>query len=114
MDKREITSFIEDWLAVSNAYDTKNYLQKWDDKAVLNDPSVGQIFKGHSGIRNYFESYFIGYKTQTRLVKLDIISENEAHAEMEFTGEFPEGKIGGTFDFTFKNGKIISAKADLI
>ena len=110
----EIKSFIQNWIAVSNAYDTKNYLEKWDEKAVLDDPSVGQIFKGHSGIKKYFESYFIGYKTQTRLVKLNIISENEAHAEMEFTGEFPEGKIGGTFDFTFKDGKIISAKADLL
>lgn len=114
MDKREITAFIEDWLIASNAYDTDAYVEKYLKEAVLDDPSVGQIYKGHSGIKKYFESYFIGYKTQTRLVKLDIISENEAHAEMEFTGEFPEGKTGGTFDFTFKDGKIISAKADLI
>lgn len=110
----EIKSFIQDWIAVSNAYDTKSYLEKWQENAVLDDPSVGQIFKGHSGIKKYFESYFIGYKTQTRLIKLDIISENEAHVEVEFTGEFPEGKIGGTFDFVFKDRKIAKAKAELI
>ena len=109
-----IKSFIEDWLAVSNAYDTKNYLEKWHKEAVLDDPSVGQIFKGHSGIKEYFESYFIDYKTQTRLVKLDIISDNEVHIEVEFTGEFPGNKIGGVFDITFKDGKIAKAKADLI
>ena len=109
----DIKLFIEDWLAVSNAYDTEKYLELWQDKAVLDDPSVGQVFREHSGIKKYFESYFIGYKTQTRLVKLDIISDNEAHLEVEFTGEFPEGKIGGTFDFAFKDGKIDKAKADL-
>jgi ketosteroid isomerase-like protein len=109
-----IKAFIQDWLAVSNAYDTKNYLEKWHKDAVLDDPSVGQVFKGHSGIKKYFESYFIGYKTQTRLVKLDIIVDNEAHIEVEFTGEFPEGKINGIFDFNFRDGKIILAKADLI
>jgi hypothetical protein len=44
---------------------------------------------------------------------LDILPGNEAHIEVEFTGEFPEGKIGGTFDFTFKDGKIDKAKAHL-
>jgi len=91
----DINAFIEDFLAVSNAYDTDGYLEKWQEKAVLDDPSVGRIFKGHSDIRNYFESYFIGYKTQTRLMKLDLISDSEAHIEVEFTGEFPEGRIGG-------------------
>lgn len=110
----DIKLFLEDWLAVSNAYYTEKYLDKWHKNAVLDDPSVGQVFKGHSGIKNYFESYFIGYKTQTRLVKLEIISDNKAHIEVEFTGEFPEGKIGGMFDFTFKDGKIAKAKANLM
>jgi len=110
----DIKLFIDDWLSLSNAYDTEKYLEKWHKEAVLDDPSVGQVFKGHSGIKKYFESYFIGYKTQTRLVKLEIIADNEAHIEVEFTGEFPGNKIGGIFDFTFKDGKIEKVKADLI
>ena len=110
----DIKAFIEDWLVVSNAYDTKSYLEKWHKTAVLGDPSVGQVFKGHSGIRKYFEDYFIGYKTQTRLIKLEIISANEAHIEIEFTGTFPGNKVRGIFDFTFKEGKIAAAKADLM
>jgi ketosteroid isomerase-like protein len=110
----DINEFVKDWLDKSNAYDTEKYLELWQEKAVLDDPSVGQLFKGYSGIKKYFESYFIGYKTQSQLIKLDIISDNEAHIEVEFTGEFPEGKIAGTFDFTFKDGKIDKAKADLI
>lgn len=109
----DIKAFINNFLEASNAYNTEKYVEFWHQNTILNDPSVGQVFKGHSGIRTYFEDYFIGYKTQTQLVKLTIINKNEAHIEVEFTGEFAEGKIGGIFDFTFENGIIISAKADL-
>jgi len=109
-----IKAFVKDWLEKSNAYDTKGYLEKWRKDAILDDPSVGQEFKNHSGIKKYFESYFIGYKTQTKLEKLEITSENEANIEVEFTGQFPEGKIRGTFHFIFKNGKIDKALANLL
>ncbi|MBA0885396.1 nuclear transport factor 2-like protein [Flavobacterium undicola] len=109
----DIKAFLLDWLEISNSYNTENYLAKYQEDAVLDDPSVGRKFIGHEGIREYYTSYFIGYKTQTKLVKLDI-QENNTHLEVEFTGEFPEGKIGGTFDFTFQNEKIATIKADLI
>lgn len=107
-------AFITEFLAVSNAYDVGKYLDKWHKNATLYDPSVGQVFKRHLGIKKYFENYFIGYKTQTRLVKLNIINDNEVHIEVEFTGDFPEGKIGGILEFIFEDGKIVKAKADLI
>lgn len=110
----DIDAFIRDFIAVSNAYDTEKYLELWQENAVLDDPSVGQVFEEHSGIRKYFESYFIGYKTQTRLLTLKMISGDEAHIEVEFTGEFPEKKTGGTFNFIFKDKKIDKAKADLL
>lgn len=109
----DIKSFLEDWIQVSNAYETEKYLDKYLENAVLNDPSVGRKFVGHEGIREYFVSYFIGYKTHTEIVSLEI-NVDKAHLEVEFTGEFPEGKIGGTFDFTFENEKIAFVKADLI
>jgi len=110
----DIKEFIQDWIDKSNTYDTENYLKKWHKDAVLDDPSVGKIFKGHSGIKQYFESYFLDYSTQTRLVKMEIISDHEVHLEVEFTGEFPEGKIGGIFEFILKDGKIDRAVADLL
>lgn len=109
----DINAFLSDWLEASNSYNTGKYLAKYLEDAVLEDPSVGRKFVGHDGIREYYTSYFIGYKTQTRLVKLDIEDDN-THLEVEFTGEFPEGKIGGTFDFTFKDQKIATVIADLI
>ncbi len=109
----DIKAFLSDWIAVSNSYNTEKYLEKYLEDAVLNDPSVGRKFVGHNGIRDYYTSYFIGYKTQTKLMKSDI-GDNKAHLEVEFTGEFPEGRIGGMFDFTFKDEKIATIKADLI
>lgn len=110
----DIEKFIEDWISVSNNYDTEKYLEFYTEDAVLDDPSVGRKFNGKNGIKEYFESYFIGYKTQTKKVDLILKDGSLAHLEVEFTGDFPEGKVGGTFDFTFKQGKIAFVSADLI
>lgn len=109
----DIKRFITDWLHAANTFDTPDFLKFWHPDAILDDPSVGHIFKGHSAIRNYFEDYFISYNTQTRLVRMEIINEQEVHIEVDFTGEFPGGQIGGIFDFLLKDGKIAFAKADL-
>lgn len=108
-----IETFIKDWIEVGNSYDTEKYLEFYLKDAIVDDPSVGRKFIGHDGIKDYFESYFIGYQTQTELSKLEI-KENSAYLEVEFTGDFPEGKIGGSFDFIFKDDKIEFVKADLI
>ncbi len=110
----DITKFIEEWISVSNSYDTEKYLEFYHTNTVLDDPSVGRKFLGKQGVRDYFESYFIGYKTQTQKIAIVLGDENHAHLEVEFTGTFSEGKLGGTFDLVFKDGKIIFAKADLI
>lgn len=109
----DIPAFLSGWIAASNSYDTEAYLEKYQADAVLDDPSVGSSFAGHEGIRDYYTRYFIGYRTQTRMTAI-IVQDHTAHLEVEFTGEFPEGRIGGTFDFTFKEDKIATVKADLL
>lgn len=109
----DIKAFLQSWIEVSNSYDVEKYLAFYLEEAVLDDPSVGKKFIGHKGIRDYFTSYFIGYNTQTKWVKLDIAARH-VHLEVLFTGEFPEGKIGGTFDFTFKDNKIATVRANLL
>lgn len=110
----KIEKLIKDWIVVSNSYNTEKYLSFYGENAILDDRSVGRKFSGKNGIREYFKSYFIGYKTQTKIVQLLVEDENNAHLEVEFTGDFPEGKIGGTFDFTCKYGIIEFLSADLI
>ncbi|WP_432670324.1 nuclear transport factor 2 family protein [Flavobacterium sp. SM2513] len=109
-----IKNFIEDWIEASNAFDTDKYLSFFATAAILEDPSVGRVFNGLEEIRNYFESYFVGYNTNTKIVQLTIADKNHAHLEVEFTGTFPEKIIGGMFDFTFKDEKIMNVKADLL
>ena len=65
-------TLIKNWIAISNSYDTEKYLEFYLKDAILDDPSVGRKFVGHAGIKDYFESYFIEYKTQTKLKKLEI------------------------------------------
>ena len=110
----DIQTIIGDWITAGNAFDTDKYLSFYAEDAVLDDPSVGKKFNGHKGIKTYFDSYFIGYNTQTKLVRLDTTGDNTAHIEVQFTGDFPEGEIGGTFDLAFKTGKITFATADLL
>ncbi|MFV5693357.1 nuclear transport factor 2 family protein [Flavobacterium sp. LT1R49] len=110
----DIHTFINNWIETSNTFDTNKYLDFYLPDAVLDDTSVGRKFIGHKEIKDYFDSYFIGYNTNTEIVQLEILDEYHAHSEVEFEGDFPEGKIGGTFEFTFKNGKISYLKADLI
>lgn len=109
-----INTFINDWIEAGNSLDTSKYLNFYLFDAVLDDPSVGRKFLGHEGIEDYFNSYFIGYNTHTEIVSLNISEEDQVHLEVKFTGDFPEGEIGGTFDITFKNNKISYLKADLI
>jgi|SRR6218665_1689496 len=109
-----IEKIIDEWISASNSYDTERYLDFYNKNAVLNDPSVGKEFVGKKGIKDYFESYFIGYETQTKKVRLIIKDEYHAHLEVKFTGVFSEGQLGGIFDFTFKGDKIEQVNADLI
>lgn len=109
-----IQTFVKHWIAASNAFDTQKYLEFYLPDAILDDPSVGKKFMGHRGIKAYFDSYFVGYGTHTEQVDLTITGGDSARLEVEFAGNFPEGKIGGTFDLKFKNGKIAFVKADLL
>ena len=110
----DIEKFIKEWISVSNSYDLEKYLGFYNEDSVFDDLSVGRKFIGKDGVASYYETYFIGYKTQTKKVDLIIKDGNQAHLEVWFTGNFAEGRLGGTFDFTFKEGKIAFVTADLI
>ncbi|GGR57778.1 ketosteroid isomerase-like protein [Nocardioides luteus] len=104
---------ITDWIAATNAHDPTGYLAFFAADAVLDDPSVGDVFEGHAGIGEYFRSYFIGYNTQTRLISTEP-RDGYLHVEVEFTGTFPERRIGGIFDITLTADHLIQhVRADL-
>ena len=104
---------IAEWLRAANAHDATRFLSFFTADAVLDDPSVGETFDGHEGIGRYFESYFIGYNTQTRLVCTES-RDGILHVEVDFTGDFPGGQTGGIFDVTFVGDALSHVRADLI
>lgn len=105
-------AFVEDWIAAIDSHDLVRHLAHFNEDAVLDDPSVGRQFNGHGEIAEYFRSYFIGYNTRTRL--LDTGARGGLlHVEVDFTGDFPGGQTGGTFDLTFDGDLIANATADL-
>lgn len=107
-------TFLTEWIAASNAFDTDKYLDFYLPEAILDDPSVGRTFERRKGIKQYFDNYFIGYNTHTEQVELKVINKEHAHLKVQFTGDFPEGKIAGTFDFKFRDNKIVFVTANLI
>lgn len=104
---------IREWIAATNTHDTDRYLSYFTDDAILDDPSVGRVFAGRQGIGEYFASYFIGYNTHARLVRIDP-GDGYLHVEVDFTGDFPGGRTGGFFDITFSGGKLERVRADLL
>jgi ketosteroid isomerase-like protein len=109
-----ILTLINDWIIAGNAFDRQRYLSFYLEDAILDDLSVGRVFKGLKEIKKYFDSYFVVYNTHTQLVSLDLINNSQAHIEVKFSGNFSEKSIGGVFDLTFQKGKIAFVKADLI
>ena len=113
-DQMNIENFLKKWIAVSNLYQAENYLEFFHPEAILDDPSVGREFIGHEGILDYFNSYFIGYRTQTKIVDINIRSSSSAVMIVEFTGNFPQKKLGGSFEIYLSGAKISKVLADLI
>ncbi|QYI96238.1 nuclear transport factor 2 family protein [Curtobacterium flaccumfaciens pv. flaccumfaciens] len=104
---------INKWIAATNTHDTAVYLDFFSSDGVLDDPSVGHIYNGPSEIADYFESYFIGYNTQTRLVSIEPHA-GYLHVTVDFTGDFPGGQTGGIFDITLdEDQKFQRVRADL-
>ena len=107
-----LDTLIPAWIAAANAYDAEAFLRFFAEDAVLEDPGVG-TFEGRAGIAEYFASYFVAYRTRTRLVAVEPRG-TEVHVEVWFSGEFPGGEVGGTFDLEVDGGLIARLRAELI
>jgi ketosteroid isomerase-like protein len=108
-----LTATITRWVDAMNAQDREGYIGYFTTDAVLDDPSVGEQFAGTSGILEYFDRYFIGYNTTTRIVS--VTSERDlVHVVVDFTGDFPGAQTGGVFDVRFSGELISHVYADLI
>ena len=73
--------------------------------AVIDDVSVGEKFKSASGVRKYLEKFFVGYNTVTKLESVAVFDNQNAKAQVDFTGEF--GHETGGLDFTLNSDGLI-------
>jgi len=99
-------------IAATNAFDVEAVLKLFAPQAVIDDPSTGECFERHAGIRDYVERYFIGYHTATQLISADGVGVRKLRARVDFTGDF--GHEIGRLDITFdEEGMILRIHANL-
>lgn len=99
-------------LLATNAFDVEAVLALFTSRAVIDDPSTGERFDYHAGIRNYIERFFVGYHTATRLLSVEVLGERKVRARVDFTGDF--GHEIGRLDLAFDSkGLIVRIDADL-
>lgn len=99
-------------IAATNAFAVEQVLGLSAPDAVIDDPSTGQRFDGHDGIRRYLEQYFVGYQTVTRLLSMQRIGPQRARVRVDFTGDF--GHEIGNLDISVDaQGLIARLDADL-
>ena len=102
----------DSFIAATNSYDVERVLALFTDDAVIDDPSTGHRFDGHTGIRDYIEQYFIGYHTVTRFLSMESLDDNRARVRVDFTGDFGH-EIGLLTMSTNTEGIVVRIDADL-
>jgi hypothetical protein len=108
----DIRMVTKQFIKSANAFDVEAVLALFAANAVIDDISVGKKFKNTSGLREYLENFFVGYKTVTRLVAIEVLDDLRANAQVNFTGDF--GHETGALNFTLNaDGLIKSIHAHL-
>lgn len=93
-------------IEATNAFDTEAALALFTPDAVIDDPSTGEVFDGHAGIRDYVERFFAGYHTVTKLLSVTPLGPNRVRARVDFTGDF--GHEIGRLDLTLNAAGLIT------
>jgi ketosteroid isomerase-like protein len=107
-----LRSAVDAFIAATNAFDIKAALLLFSPNAVIDDPSTGERFEAHAGIRRYLEQYFLGYHTVTRFLSIECLGEDQARVRVDFTGNFGHeiGLLAVSLD---ADGRIVRIDADL-
>ena len=99
-------------ITATNAFDVDAALALFAPEALIDDPSTGQRFDGHPGIRDYLTQFFVGYHTVTRLLSIEVTGDSRARLRVDFTGDF--GHEIGLLDIAVgPDGLIARIDADL-
>lgn len=103
---------VQTLIKATNAFDANVAVALFTPNAVIDDPSTGESFEGHDGVRDYIERFFVGYHTVTLLLSVTNLGDRRARVRVDFTGDF--GHEIGRLDLTIgDNGLITRIDADL-
>jgi ketosteroid isomerase-like protein len=105
MKEDNINKVIKQFIKSANAFDVTATLALFAHNAVIDDVSVGEKFKHAAGIKNYLEKFFVGYNTVTKLESVEVLDNQNANAEVDFTGDF--GHETGVLNFTLDSTGLI-------
>ena len=112
MEDLDIERTIKEFIKSANDFDVEAILTLFTADALIDDVSVGEKFKDTKGVRKYLETFFVGYKTVTRLENIEVFHDRNAQAQVDFTGNF--GHETGSLKFTLnKDGLITEISAYL-
>jgi ketosteroid isomerase-like protein len=103
---------VESFIATANAFDVEGALSLFAPDAVIDDVSIGDAFVGRDGVRIYFERFFVGYNTASRLLSIETLDAFNANVRLDFTGDFGH-EIGILKIATSSDGLIERIDADL-
>lgn len=94
MKEESIEKIIHKFIKATNAFDVRAALALFALDAIIDDVSVREKFKGTTGIRNYLEKFFVDYHTVTKIESIEVLSNSQANAQVDFTGDFGHEKGG--------------------
>lgn len=103
---------VESFIATANAFDVEGTLSLFAPDAVVDDVSIGDAFVGRTGVRVYFERFFVGFNTASRLLSIETLDAFNADVRLDFTGDFGR-EIGILKIATGSDGLIEHIDADL-
>jgi len=93
------------FIAAANNFDTQKVLDLFAADAVIEDVSVGEKFEQAEGIKKYFVTFFIGYRTSTQLLSVKETGPENILAKVDFTGDF--GHETGWLNIRFNDAGLI-------
>jgi ketosteroid isomerase-like protein len=105
MEKKTIEEAVRQFINAANEFDVETALQLFAENAIIDDESVGDKFQNATGVRKYLETFFVGYKTVTKLESLEVINPNYAKAKVDFKGNF--GHETGGLNITLNQDGLI-------